>query len=259
MWVSESALFEKRNSAVEYVSPSGEGSAALKRECESFVSAAEDAAPRAISTMKLDAAASSLYLCEDGLRLCRKGGIAHEHGRVAELEAARAKAAEEKAAAEAAAKEAARQRELEAANAAVAAESLSPYSDKYGVHSGLSSSHFTALGMSDADAEKLAQMVSSDLQAKAEAKAAEEAAAAAAAAAQAAAEAEAKASADAAAAAEAQSAADAAAAVAAASNQPTSASSPDAGAPGQQTGIVGGILDSISSFFSEPAPPAPDL
>jgi hypothetical protein len=254
MWVSDSALFEKRNAAVEYPASSSDGSTALKRECDAFASAAEDAAPKAISTLKLDQAASQLYLCEDSLRFCKKGGIANEQGRVAALEAARAKAAADKAAAEAAAKEAARQRELEAASAAVAAESLAPYSDKYSVHSDLSSSHFTALGMSDADADKLALMVSSDLKAKAEAKAAAEAAEAAAAAARAAAEAEAAAE---------KASAEAAAAATADASKSTSASSSGAdssAAAGETTGFVGGILESISSFFSDqPASAAPDL
>jgi hypothetical protein len=265
VWVDGSALFEKRNAAVEYpASAASDAGAALRRECDHFVSAAEDAAPKSISTLKHDVGASATYLCEDSLRSCKKGGVVQEQLRAADLSAARAKAAEEKAAAEAAAKEASRQRELEAASAAVASESLVPYADKYSIHSGLSASHFTALGMAASDAEKVALMVTKDLQAKAEAKAAEEAAAAAAAAA-------AQAAADAAAEAAAAQAAKAAeevkaAAEAATSRTEGSSESQDSPAPASQahsderTGVVGGILDSIGSFFSEPAAPsAPDL
>ena len=237
VWVDDSALFEKRDASVEYpASASSDAAASLKRECETFASAAEDAAPKSISTLKHNLSTSTLFLCEDNLRSCKKGGVAHEQGRVADLSAARAKAAEEKAAAEAAAKEAARQRELESANAAVTAESLVPYLDKYSVHSGLSSSYFTALGMPDSDAEKLALMVTKDLQAKAEAKAAEEAKAAA----------------------EMKAAEEAAAAQSIVSSGPQdSASSSDSStAPDEKTGVAGGILDSISSFFSEPAAPS---
>jgi hypothetical protein len=90
------------------------------RSRSSGAAAAEDAAPKSLGTLKHDAAASALFLCEDSLRSCKKGGVAHEQVRLADLSAARAKAAEEKAAAEAAAKEAARQRELEAATAEAA-------------------------------------------------------------------------------------------------------------------------------------------
>lgn len=241
VWLDGPALFEKRNSSVAYPASVTDATAFLKRECDEFVSAAEDAAPRAVSSLKLDAAASAVFLCEDSLRFCKKGGVAHEQARALELAAARAKEAEEKAAAEAAAKEAARQRELHAAAAAAAAQSLALYSDKYSVHSGLTWSHFRGLGLPEADAEQLALMVTNDLQAKAQAKAAAEAAAAA----QVAAEAE------------------AAAAAKSAAGEVEHASGGDdsaAAGEGEGKGIVSSIVDSIGSFFSDaPASPSPDM
>jgi hypothetical protein len=250
VWLDGPALFEKRNSSVAYPASVGDATAFLKRECDEFVSAAEDAAPRAVSSLKLDAAAAAVFLCEESLRLCKKGGVAHEQARALELAAARAKEAEEKAAAEAAAREAARQRELEAAAAAAAAESLALYSDKYSVHSGLTSGHFRALGLPDADADKLALMVTSNLQAKAEAEAA--------AAAQVAAEAEAARQRELEAAAAAQSDA-----VGASEDKHALGGDGNAAAgegEGEGKGIVSSIVDTIGSFFSEPpSSPAPDM
>jgi SWI/SNF-related matrix-associated actin-dependent regulator 1 of chromatin subfamily A len=250
-------LFEKRNSSVAYPASVGDATAFLKRECDEFVSAAEDAAPRAVSSLKLDAAAATVFLCEESLRLCKKGGVAHEQARALELAAARAKEAEEKAAAEAAEREAARQRELEAAAAAAAAESLALYSDKYSVHSGLTSGHFRALGLPGADADKLELMVTSNLQAKAEAEA--EAAAAA----QVAAEAEAARQRELEAAAAAQSAAGASEDKHALGGDGSAAAGEGEGegeGKGEGKGIVSSIVDSIGSFFSEPpSSPAPDM
>jgi hypothetical protein len=228
IWVGGSALFEKRNAEVDYPASSRDSAAALKRECDSFVSAAEDAAPKAIATLKLDVNASTLFLCEGHLRLCKKGGVSHEQARAVDLASTRAKAAAEKAAKEAAAREAARQQELEAASAAVAAKSLTPYSNKYSVHSGLGSAHFSALGMSESDAQQLASMVAAELQAQADAKAAAEAAAA-----------------------EATVPSGTGAGLSAASDQSQSSSSFESDTSAEKPGVVGGILNTISSFFSE--------
>ena len=238
VWLDGPALFEKRNSSVAYPASVGDATAFLKRECDEFVSAAEDAAPRAVSSLKLDAAAATVFLCEESLRLCKKGGVAHEQARALELAAARAKEAEEKAAAEAAEREAARQRELEAAAAAAAAESLALYSDKYSVHSGLTSGHFRALGLPGADADKLELMVTSNLHAEA-------------------AEREAARQRELEAAAAAQSAAG--------TSEDKHALGGDGSAAagegeGEGKGIVSSIVDSIGSFFSDaPASPSPDM